>query len=207
MTVSALFITKLIDFNLLFFAFILLRLIRTWHTHTHANTDCAVCLRCVLPILLSFLPLWESITMELLARRESKKRKLLPQAHSLLPFIVFNKASLLIQRGKREGKRRKLKKKKKREKKREWGGAANRKASQSSFEFHLIFLWELRGGKKKKINYGAHLNIISSTQPPTLCPSPRKPNYSANLSLAVAGLVLKKTIKQAWINLWQAPYL
>ena len=201
-----LFITKLIDFNLLFFAFILLRLIRTWHTH--ANTDYAVCLQCVLPILLSFLPLWETVTMELLARRESKKRKLLPQAHSLLPFIVFNKASLLIQRGKREGKRRKQKKKKKgggREKKRGGGGVGNRKASQSSFELHLLFLWELRGGKK--INYGAHLNIISSTQPPTLCPSPRKPNYSANLSLAVAGLVLKKTIKQAWINLWQAPYL
>lgn len=60
--------------------------------------------------------------MELLARRESKKRKLLPQAHSLLPFIVFNKASLLIQRGKREGKRRKQKKKKKRRGEREKKG-------------------------------------------------------------------------------------
>lgn len=117
--------------------------------------------------------------MELLARRE----KMLPQAHSLLPFIVFNKASLLIQRGKRREEP-----KKGGEKRRERGSGVNRKASQSSFEFHLIFLWELRAGKK--INYGAHLNIISSTQPPTRCPSPRKPNYSANLSLADAVLLL-----------------
>lgn len=82
----------------------------------------------------------------------SKKRKLLPQAHSLLPFIVFNKASLLIQRGKerREGKRAKKREKKEEEKKGR-GSAVTRKASQSSFEFHLIFLWELGGGKKKSI--------------------------------------------------------
>lgn len=43
----------------------------------------------------------------------SKWRKLLPQAHSRLPFIVFNKASLLIQRGKREEREEQKKKEKK----------------------------------------------------------------------------------------------
>ena len=149
-----LFITKLIDFNLLFFAFILLRLIRTWHTHTHANTDYAVCLQCVLPILLSFLPLWETVTMELLARRESKKRKLLPQAHSLLPFIVFNKASLLIQRGKREGKRRKQKKKKKRRGEREKKGSEGVRWTERQVKAVLSFIsffFENWGVEKKSI--------------------------------------------------------
>ena len=149
-----LFITKLIDFNLLFFAFILLRLIRTWHTHTHANTDYAVCLQCVLPILLSFLPLWETVTMELLARRESKKRKLLPQAHSLLPFIVFNKASLLIQRGKREGKRRKQKKKKKRRGEREKKGVrgcGEQKGKSKQFWVSSHFSLRTEGWKKNQL--------------------------------------------------------
>lgn len=153
------------------------------HTHTYTQSQAA-------------LPLLSASFRNRHNGAANKKRKLLPQAHFLLPFIVLHKGRLLIQRGRREERR---------EEKRE-----ARKASQSSFEFHLIFLWELRcggGGKEKKINYGAHLNIIWSSQPPTRRPSPRKPNYSANLSLAVAGLVLKKTIKRAWINLWQPPYL
>lgn len=176
------------------------------HTHTRKHR-----LRCLSAVCATHPSLFSASLRKHHNGAASKKRKQEEKTASsstLSPSLYCLQQSQFINpKGKERREEKKAKEKKKREKKREWGGAVNRKASQSSFEFHLIFLWELRGGKKKKINYGAHLNIISSTQPPTLCPSPRKPNYSANLSLAVAGLVLKKTIKQAWINLWQAPYL
>lgn len=87
-----------------------------------------------------------------------RKRKLLPQAYSQLWVFVFNKASLLIQRMMRseESRRKKVAEEKKK---------GSTKESQSSLEFRLIRLWGLSGGGKKEINYGAHLNMISSTRP------------------------------------------
>lgn len=83
------------------------------------------------------------------------------------------------------------------------GKKTKRKWNESTFGFHFIW-WEVRGREreeKEKINYWAHLNIICC--PILLCclKKREKLNYSANLSLAVAGPVLKKTIKAAGINL------
>lgn len=77
-------------------------------------------------------------------------------------------------------------KKKKKEKKK-----VEQKALCLSFYFTKSIS---KRAKKGKINYQAHLNIIPCTIS-SLLPKKKSLNYSANLSLAVARLVLKKTIK------------
>lgn len=119
-------------------------------------------------------------------------RKLLPQAHSRL-FIVSNKASLLIQRG---------------ERKKGVELEDEQKGKSKQFRVSSHFSLSSREKEEKKKSIMAHTWILFRAHSHPCTPRRKeKPNYSANLSLAVAGSVLKKTIKQAWINLWQTPYL
>lgn len=162
----ALFITKLKDFNLLFVFFVLFYIhftqqthqnmadiLRETHKHTypHTHTHKLHCLSVYAthPSLSSdFLPQKPS---QWCWQREEKTASLSTLSRLL---FVFNKAGLLIQRRTwREGKRRG------REKKERVVGEkrASTKASQSSFEFHLIFpphppSFENSGVKWKKRN-------------------------------------------------------
>lgn len=176
------------------------------HTHTRKHR-----LRCLSAVCATHPSLFSASLRKHHNGAASKKRKQEEKTASsstLSPSLYCLQQSQFINpKGKERREEKKAKEKKKKGEKKGVRGCGEQKGKSKQFWVSSHFSLRTEGWKKKKINYGAHLNIISSTQPPTLCPSPRKPNYSANLSLAVAGLVLKKTIKQAWINLWQAPYL
>lgn len=78
---------------------------------------------------------------------------------TLSPSLYCLQQSQFINPKRKERGERRAKKRRRRGRRRrggagcEWGNAASRKASQSSFEFHLIFLWELRcgGGEKNQL--------------------------------------------------------
>lgn len=131
-----------IDCNLLFSAFIFVTLTRMW--------------------------LWVSLIQSPAPNSShwgaSKKKIMFLQALSSFSLTVFNKASLLIQRG--EGEVKEIEKVSKKEKK----GVAGwtKKACQSSFELHLIFLWELRCRKKKKKSIIEHTWILFRAASPPL---------------------------------------
>lgn len=132
------------DLNLLFCAVISLRLIRR-HAHVQVPEVGRRSSATSHPLLpAAFWSRHNGAT--------SKKRKLLPQAHSRLPFIVFNKASLLIQRGKRERSAEKRKKKKGRG----WlwvreRGEQKGKSKQFWVSSHFSLRTEVWRGEKKSI--------------------------------------------------------
>lgn len=127
------FITRLIDGNLLFFALIFLGLIRTWQS--------------------SSLFLEASLVSAFFTSRHNGDRENCFLKHTLpFPFIVFNKASLLIQREERG----------------ESGNGMNRKGKSKQFWVSSHF-FSLRAGKKKKsimehtwILFRAHSHPLSA---------------------------------------------
>lgn len=104
----------------------------------------AVCLQHV-PVYLPSLPLAEAITMQLQAR----EKKLPLQAYSPLPFIALNKASLLIQRGKR-GERKNWKRAEK-VGVQAWGGGEQKSKSKQFWVSSHFSLRTEEWGKKKSI--------------------------------------------------------
>ncbi len=118
------------------------------HTHTHTHTHTLYCLSAACATHPS---LFSASFRNHHNGAASKKRKLLPQAHSLLPFIVFNKASLLIQRGKREEKGREQKKKKGGEKKKGERERGEQKGKSKQFWVSSHFSLRTEGWKKKSI--------------------------------------------------------